>query len=123
MRRNADLWWQALSAVAAMADSDLPGSNGPGNGLPPVNRWADRDPDAATRLSQARAALGQIAEAHNLPVENLLEPALVRRLAWAPPSPLDLEGVRSALAEGSARPWQIRLTAEALAVALATSPE
>jgi ribonuclease D len=83
-----------------------------------VNRWTDKDPDAAARLAAARAALTRIAEQHRLPVENLLLPDLVRRTCWRPPSDLSEEAVAETLREGGARPWQIGLTAGELSKAL-----
>jgi ribonuclease D len=118
MRRTTDVWWQALASVASMTDADLPRAAGPGNGLPPTNRWAERDPEAAARLARARAGLAALSEQYRTPVENLLEPALVRRLAWSPPEPVDVGSVSAALAEGGARRWQIGLAAEPLAEAL-----
>ena len=41
---------------------------------------------------------------HELPVENLLTPDYVRRLAWRPPTPVTEETVDAALAEYGARP-------------------
>ncbi|HVV18449.1 MAG TPA: ribonuclease D, partial [Pseudonocardiaceae bacterium] len=78
----------------------------------------DKDPDAAARLSAARAALTGIAEANRLPVENLLQPDLVRRTCWEPPGRLDVAAVSDVLRVGGAREWQIGLTAEALTTAL-----
>jgi ribonuclease D len=86
-----------------------------------VNRWADKDPDAAARLSAARAALTAIAEDRRLPVENLLLPDLVRRTCWRPPAETDEESVAEVLRAGGARPWQIGLTAAALSKALQTT--
>jgi ribonuclease D len=54
-----------------------------------------------------------IAEENNLPVENLVEPALVRRIAWEPPP-----DVAEAMEAGGARSWQIALTADDIAKAL-----
>jgi ribonuclease D len=82
-----------------------------------------RDPAAAARLARARASLTAISEAHNVPVENLITPDLVRRLCWSPPGETaigDIDSVKEFLRAGSARPWQVELTAEPLAVALAT---
>ncbi|MGH3744807.1 MAG: hypothetical protein ACRDTP_08120 [Mycobacteriales bacterium] len=55
-----------------------------------------------------------MAEELELPAENLLEPALLRRLAWEPPGDL-----RQGLADGGARPWQVDLVADVLAEAFA----
>jgi ribonuclease D len=53
-----------------------------------------------------------------MPVENLLEPALSRRLAWSPPTDLHVETVTAALRAGGARSWQISLVCDQLADAL-----
>jgi ribonuclease D len=74
-------------------------------------------------LARARAAIGAIAGEHGLPVENLLSPELVRRLAWTPPDALTADAVAAALRAGGARSWQLELTAEALATALAAGAD
>lgn len=119
MRRNAEQWWAAIAAATALSEADLPRSAGPGTGLPPTNRWAERDPAAAERLSRARASLAEVSMRYRVPVENLVEPALVRRLAWTPPEPVTEETVVTALRAGHARPWQITLTGPLLAKAFA----
>jgi ribonuclease D len=120
VRQHLGAFATALREAAAMPDSELPTTAAPYDGPPPVARWADRDPVAANRLAAARAAIGVIAEDHAIPVENLLAPDLVRRLAWTPPSPLDETTVARALRAGGARGWQIESCAAALADALAT---
>ena len=121
MRRTVPTWWRALERARALSEGDLPQTTaGNGDGPPAsVARWADRDPAAAARLQRARAALGAIAEARVVPVENLLEPALVRRLAWSPPEPGGPDAIARALADGNARPWQIELGTAALSDAFA----
>jgi ribonuclease D len=49
-RRNASLWVAALREAAALPEDELPlpGAAG-GDGLPPPNRWAERDPAAVAR--------------------------------------------------------------------------
>ncbi|MGH3881071.1 MAG: ribonuclease D, partial [Actinophytocola sp.] len=81
-------------------------------------RWADRDPAAAARLSAVRTRLAAIAEERRLPIENLLQPDLVRRTCWRPPEPLSTDTVADALRIGGAREWQISLTSDALSTAL-----
>jgi ribonuclease D len=54
----------------------------------------------------------------HMPVENLLEPALSRRLAWSPPVELQVEAVTAALRAGGAREWQISVVADELTDAL-----
>jgi ribonuclease D len=118
-RRLAGTWADALREARALPKSMLPDPAPAHDGPPPPSRWADKDPDAAARLSAARAALTSIAEANRLPVENLLQPDLVRRTAWEPPNRLDVAAVSDVLRGGGAREWQVGLTAEALAEALA----
>ena len=118
-RRLVPVLWPAVEKALAEPDSALPVPALAGDGPPPASRWPDRDPVAAGRLSRARAAVGAIAAEHGLPVENLLSPELVRRVAWTPPSPLTTDAVAAVLASGGARSWQVALTAEAIATAMA----
>jgi ribonuclease D len=113
-RRIADVWLRALRTAAKLPKSELPDPSPPHDGPPPPNRWGDRDPAAAARLAAVRAALATIAEAHKLPVENLLQPDLVRRTCWRPPADLSPTSVAATLRDGGAREWQIGLTADAL---------
>jgi ribonuclease D len=116
-RRLAPEFWPTIAAAVALPESELPRPAIAGDGPPPASRWPDRDPIAAARLARARAALAEIAENNNLPVENLLTPDLVRRLAWSPPT-TDTEGVTAYLRAGGAREWQVGLTAAALSRAM-----
>jgi ribonuclease D len=106
-----------VAQALALPDSELPRPAASGDGPPPANRWPDRDPIAAERLARARTALNTVAVEHGLPVENLLTPELVRRIAWTPPDG-DSDAVATALAASGARRWQVELTAAALADAL-----
>jgi ribonuclease D len=117
-RRIVDVWARALRTAAELPKSELPDPSPPHDGPPPPNRWADRDPAAAARLAAVRAQLTAIAADHRLPVENLLQPDLVRRTCWRPPEDLSVAAVAAALRGGGAREWQIDLTAEALSQAL-----
>jgi ribonuclease D len=120
LRRSANVWMAALIEAAALTDAELPpatASTG-GDGLPPPNRWAERDPIAAARLARVRASVNAIATEHHMPVENLVEPALTRRVAWSPPGVATETSVADALRAGGARAWQVELTAAAIAGAL-----
>jgi ribonuclease D len=117
-RRLAGTWTEALRSARALPKSELPDPTPPHDGPPPPSRWADKDPDAAARLAAARAALTSIADAHTLPVENLLQPDLVRRTCWEPPATVDEPTVVDVLRAGGAREWQIGLTVAALTDAL-----
>jgi ribonuclease D len=116
--RQLRRWFGAVTAARELADEALPLSAVPSDGPPPPNRWADRDPDAAARLVAARAALADLSARLSIPVENLLSPDLVRRLAWAPPAEADPAGVGAVLAAGGARRWQVELAAPLLADAV-----
>ncbi|WP_235926021.1 ribonuclease D [Actinokineospora pegani] len=120
-RRQVALWMRALRTAAQLPKSDLPDPSPPTDGPPPPNRWADKDPEAAARLAAARAALGKIAEEHRLPMENLLQPDLLRRTCWTPPADTDVDTVTATLRAGGARTWQTALVAEALSTALRAS--
>jgi ribonuclease D len=117
-RRHLRQWWNSITEARALDEDALPELAAPHDGPPPVMRWADRDPEAATRLSAVRAVLQGIADASRMPVENLLQPDASRRLAWDPPRPISAESVASALQRLGARAWQLELTAAALASAL-----
>jgi len=108
-----------------LLDGDLPDAVGGAipSGPPPAHRWAERDPVAAARLAAARATVTAIAEANRLPVENLLAPDALRRLSWDPPQSADAGTVSLALSAYGARPWQVELTAGALAEALNSGEE
>jgi ribonuclease D len=117
-RRLADVWMRALRQAAALPRTELPDPSPPNDGPPPVNRWPDKDPAAASRLAAARTVLAEIAAANRLPVENLLQPDLVRRTCWEPPADLTESGVADTLRAAGAREWQITLTVAALTAAL-----
>ena len=114
-RRLTSYWFSAISAASRLPNEELPRPSPPNDGPPPVSRWADRDPDAAARLSAARAALAGIGERWTIPVENLLQPDLLRRLCWTPPEDGDVDAF---LAAGGARSWQRTLLREPLEQAL-----
>lgn len=118
-RRMTAYWWSALAAAARLDPADLPTPTAPSDGPPPVSRWADRDPDAAARLAAARAAVAAAGAEWGTPVENLLQPDLLRRLCWSPPEDGDVAGF---LRKGGARDWQIHLLTPALDQALTARP-
>jgi ribonuclease D len=120
-RRLVATWFGALRRGRALPEDELPLHSKAGDGPPPVNRWADRDPAANTRLQAARAGLAEISAKHAVPVENLLSPDLVRRLMWSPPDPRDAAAIAAVLRAGGAREWQIELTADLLTAAVATA--
>jgi ribonuclease D len=118
-RKLVATWFGAIARGRALPEAELPPHSRSGDGPPPVNRWADRDPAAATRLQAARAGLAEISEKHAVPVENLLSPDLVRRIMWSPPDGRDAEAVAAVLRAGGARDWQVELTLPVLTEAVA----
>jgi ribonuclease D len=118
-RRHAPEWRRAVDRARAQAEPNLPGTaSPPPEGPPPAHRWAERDPVAARRLAAVRTAVAALADAHSLPAENLLQPEVVRRLAWRPPEPPTPEAVEADLMGHGARPWQAELTANPISKAL-----
>ena len=103
-RSQLDRWWEAIER--GRATDDLPVLRQQTDTLPPPRAWAERNPEADRRLKAARAELVAIAEERNLPIENLLTPELLRRVAWTPPTPFDADAVHAALADAGARGWQ-----------------
>ncbi len=114
-RRHLDDWWQAIHDATQMPDSELPEIGRPSDGPPPPHRWAERDREAADRLIRVKSLVVNLALDLGMPTENLLQPDAVRRLAWKPPEHIDRASIAAALAEYSARAWQIELTAEPIA--------
>ncbi|GAA4025098.1 ribonuclease D [Allokutzneria multivorans] len=121
-RRQVDIWAGALREARELPKSELPDPSPPHDGPPPPNRWAERDPAAAARLQAARGALTERSKELRMPVENMLQPELVRRLCWQPPADATEDAVREALAKGGARNWQIGLTSGLLVTALQATP-
>jgi ribonuclease D len=121
-QRYAATWVAALREARELPEAELPTASARYDGPPPPRAWAEKDPAAAARLAQARTALSELAAGLNLPVENLLTPDYVRRVLWTPPSPAGVDEVAELLRELGARPWQVELTAELLASAIAAHP-
>jgi ribonuclease D len=122
-RTELDRWWKAI--VRGRETDDLPKTRVPSDALPPPRAWSDRNPEAEARLTAARPAVEEVAEALSMPTENLLKPESLRRLAWNPPT-LTVDAVADALAALGARPWQIEQTAQKIVdafVEAAQSPD
>jgi ribonuclease D len=64
--------------------------------------------------------LTTVSEERSVPVENLLQPDLLRRLCWSPPADGD---IAAALRKGSAREWQVELLTPLLEPAMSATPQ
>jgi len=119
-RGRAELrrWAEVLAEASRLPDAELPSVAMAYDGPPPARGWADRDPAAASRLAMARAGLAEIAEACDVPVENLLTPDTLRRLLWEPPEDSSSAGVADRLTNLGARPWQVEKVTETLSTIL-----
>ncbi|WP_045730379.1 HRDC domain-containing protein [Pseudarthrobacter chlorophenolicus] len=108
-QREAPRWLRCIAAAQDL--DDLPPLHLATNAPPPPRVWAERDPEAAARLATARPLLQERADQLNLPVENLLTPDFLRRVAWRPPAAISEDSVASELRGLGAREWQVELTA------------
>jgi ribonuclease D len=111
-RTQLDRWWAAIEA--GKASTDLPNLRGTGESIPPPRVWADKNPEADRRLKAARAAITAVSEQLDIPLENVLTPDSLRRIAWKPPVELSVGSITAALEETGARPWQIDATAQVI---------
>ena len=120
-RSQLDRWYSAVER--GMTTSDLPVLRPPGDGVPVPRVWAEKNPEADGRLKRARAAITTLAEELQIPVENVLTPEYLRRVAWTPPTPLTVETITDALRELGARPWQLEATAKLIVDAFVEIPQ
>ena len=112
-RTELGRWWAALER--GRATTDLPSLRGPASDtLPPPRSWIDRAPDADARYKAARPRMQHMSEAMSIPVENLLTPDHLRRVAWDVPEVVDVEHIADALRAAGAREWQIAATAPSI---------
>jgi ribonuclease D len=118
-RRFLDDWLAAIERGLALDEAMLPTTTQRVDGPPPPRAWVDKNPVAAERLGRCREVVTSVAEANDLPTENLISPHLVRSLAWEPPVDVSVETVSDVLRQQGARRWQIGLVADQLANALA----
>ena len=113
-RTELDRWWAAIEAART---ADPPATRVPSDAPPPPRAWAARNPEADARLRLAKAAVTEAAEELGMPVENVLTPDHLRRVAWQPPAEPTAANVSEALAALGARPWQLEATSHRIAEA------
>ena len=111
-RTELDRWW---SAIEEARTADPPATRVASDAPPPPRAWAARNPEADARLRLAKVSLSDVAERMEMPVENLLTPDHLRRVAWHPPAEPTAEHIAEALSALGARPWQLEATAQIIA--------
>lgn len=114
-RGELDRWWNAILKGKTADPPGLGPSTREPDTMPHHRNWAQRFPEAAERLTNAREAITLEAEKQTMPPENLLTPDVLRRLVWDPPEELTEQAVANRLRQLGAREWQIVLTAAILA--------
>lgn len=112
-RSELDRWWTAVET--GLATDRLPAVRVPSDSPPPPRAWAMRNPEADARLRLARSGVTEVAERLGMPVENLLTPDHLRRVAWQPPAEATSDAISEALESLGARPWQVEATAQIIA--------
>lgn len=112
-RNQLDRWFEAIQR--GLATEDLPKVRPQTDSLPPPRSWADKNPDADGRYKRARSDVTDAATELDVPLENLLTPEYLRRVAWSPPDPITEAGVAEALTALGARRWQVEAIARIIA--------
>lgn len=110
-RTYLDVWWNAY--LEGLNSNSPPPLRLPLTGIPNHRSWPNRFPEADQRLQEFKPVILAISEELELPAENLLQPDLLRQLAWAPSDDFDQQ-----LHELGARKWQIEAVSTRLATAL-----
>jgi len=118
VRRYQSQWLQAINDASHLPEDELPPQRAESQDIPPPRSWPDRNPEAATRLLASKALMAELSQQHDIPVENLVTPDILRRVLWEPPEVADATGVSQALADLGARPWQRELVSPVVAQAL-----
>ncbi|XBH23060.1 HRDC domain-containing protein [Jonesiaceae bacterium BS-20] len=110
VKRRAAIWQKGIDTALALPADELPVYRVPKpDALPAPRLWPERNPKAAARLEASRAFYQQLSDEVTVPIENLLTPALLRKLCWEPPANLTPATVAQALGDLGARPWQVDL--------------
>jgi ribonuclease D len=110
--REAPRWLRAIAE--ARTATELVPFTVKSDALPPVKAWEVKRPEAAARLRVLKPLVAELAEAHELPTENLLTPEHLRRFCWQPPKSTTDQAVADRLRDLGARRWQVELTAPVL---------
>lgn len=116
-------WREAIERALSLDEVDLPPMrSSSSDALPPIRLWRERARLAHAHLTHARFNLNQIATEKRIPLENLISPEAVRRIAWQSERQTFTEQtLTTRMKELGVRPWQIELTERAIFAALQVS--
>lgn len=117
-RTELDYWFAALQEGRAATPPTIRAKQDD-TALPPVKVWKHRNPEAALRFDLARDRLNALSADTAIPAENLLTPAVARRVAWL--GAVSQAGVEAELRSSGARQWQIDMVAPHIAEAFAAA--
>lgn len=110
-RTYLDTWWDAYSK--GQNSRDLPPVKLQSTGIPNHRNWPSRFPEADARLQALKTVMTDLVLELEMPAENILQPDLLRQIAWAPEADL-AEQLRNL----GARPWQVEAVAAKFSAAL-----
>ena len=116
VRRNLDVWVEAIEVALRIDASDYPPVKLPADGPPNPRNWANRNIQAWNRLEFARARISELAEKLSMPPENVISPDAIRRIMWEPPAD---DQMATFLAGIKVRPWQQELVVPIFRAAVA----
>ena len=100
-RTRLDDWWGAVERAPEVTIDPNPER---GNGIPNHRSWEKRFPEAHIRLNAIRPLMVELAAELKMPIENILTPDYLRRVAFEP-GPV----VANQLKDLGARNWQVEL--------------
>ncbi|MDR1833434.1 MAG: HRDC domain-containing protein, partial [Propionibacteriaceae bacterium] len=107
-------WADAANRALALPDSQLPTRSRGKEPHAQQWRWKKSFPQLAARYDRVREEVSALAERTRIPVVQLLEPDLLRRVLWETKDGGPADAV-ALLAQLDARHWQIELVAPILA--------
>jgi ribonuclease D len=108
-------WSGAIVRALTLPEEKLPPMRATSDALPPVKIWKERAPLAYARLTHARFNLQEVASELLIPLENLISPEIVRRIAWmSEREDFAIDSLEESLRQQGARPWQIKRSLDAI---------
>ena len=119
-------WQQVIAKSLKTPIEDQPEFRVPSHNLPPIKIWKEKNPLGYARLTNARAAVMELAKELAIPTENLVTPEFIKRVCWQDPPATTSEYeefTKSELIKLGARNWQVEQVGPLIAAHLgATEP-